>query len=113
MKKTIFLLVLACLTTALTSCEKDDDTNDLYATEWVYQDDTIKVSFSFVRNAVSYHREYKHQISKITYHYYLDSSNIVFTDNLTNDSISAYFICNNRIHLYDPVIGDIIVLTKK
>ena len=113
MKKTIFLLMLVCLATALTSCEKDDDTNDLYATEWVYQDDAIKASFFFGTNAVSYYREYKHLISKITYHYYLDSSNIIFTDNLTNDSISAYFIGNNRIHLYDPVIGDIIVLTKK
>jgi len=113
MKKTIFLLMLVCLSTAFISCEKDDDTNDLYATEWVYQDDAIKVSFFFGRNAVSYHREYKHLISKITYHYYLDSLNIIFTDNLTNDPISAYFIGNNRIHLYDPVIGDIIVLTKK
>lgn len=113
MRKTIFLLMTFCVISVFASCEKEDDFDELYLTEWVYEDDVVSVSFFFGTGFIAYYRHYDHRISKITYHYYLDSLNLIFTDNMTNDPISAYFIDNNRIHLYDPVIGDIIVLTKK
>ena len=111
MKKTVFLLMLVCLATVLTSCDKENDMLPLN-TSWSgeYNNQEYKLVFDKLTDSITYYRP----DTILRYRAYIASDAMFFCPaKKYQDSIFATIKAHNHILLRDYKKDILINLYKK